>query len=361
MTAIGFSSPAVDFARVDLCGPALQAGWRHAEVLRPGELLCGAAMLTLAGQSIPVRLVVNLGDDAAPLLAQLHYDVLQTLFLEQFIVMVAFPPAAVQAYQATFHGVTTRRVTVGTTRDYRAWLQARLGPVGRLSLSSPVRRLTEHLLCLSSAPEPREKCPIVVSDAGSPIKESFDLGAAGVQAVATLLTHTRGAAGVINVESSKAWRAKDVDLLVRESAGAGGLIQVEVKNEEMYTGNIALETYSNFERKTPGWFRYSTADVLATSLWLSGDLILTDLAMVRKWFRTTPRKLEKKYGTVPKQRYHSELYPAPIIALLLDLPCAVHLRLEEWLPTLYAGQFAKKSLVPPWLPHKTLRPQRHNP
>ncbi|KVP96844.1 hypothetical protein WJ97_13270 [Burkholderia ubonensis] len=358
MTVIAEARPSLALNSLDLCTPARQAGWRHAEVVRPDELLCGAAMLRLAGQSISVRLVMCTGEDSGPLLERLRHDVLHAFFLEQFIVMVDFPPETIRAYQATFLGVTTRRVTVGSRLDYLAWLPARLGPLRALPLTSPVRRLTEHLLCVSSAPEPREKRRLACSYEGSAIRPQFEKGQLGVQAVETLFGYTRGATGVVNVEADPKWQSKDVDLLVRESGLGGRLIQVEIKNEDKTTGNIVLEKYSCFERKTTGWLDYSSAEVLCSCLWPTGDLLLMDLAKVREWVRTTKRNLRLVLGTVPQQNYHSQVHLAPVSTLLEDLPEVVHLRIGDWLPTLYQGVFAEKSLVPSRLKQKTLVPQR---
>lgn len=350
--------PAGALASLDFCTSARQAGWRHAEIVRPDEILCGAALLHLAGQAIAVRLVVNTCLDAGPLLERLRHDVLHAFFLEQFIVMVDFPQEAIATYQASFIGVRTRRVTVGCPKAYLAWLQARLGPLGVLPLASPLRRLTEHLLCASSAPEPREKRALTCSYEGSDIQLQFDLGQLGVQAVETLFGHTRGRAHVVNVESDKRWQSKDVDLLVGESGLGGGVIQVEVKNEAKDTGNIVLEKYSCYERKTTGWLYYSTAEVLVSCLWPTGDVLLMDMAKVREWVKQKGDRLRLVLGTVPQQGYHSQCYLAPMNTLLAEVPDAVHLRLGDWLPTLYRGQFAAKSLVLPRAKHKTLQPQR---
>lgn len=315
-------------------------------------------MLQLAGQTISVRLVVSTGEDPSQLFESLRHDVLHAFALEHYIILDNFPVETLKAYHASFRSITTRRVTVGSRQDFHAWLRNRLGPLGVLPLTSPVRRLTEHLLCASAAPEPREKRRHTCSYEGSAIKESFDLGALGVQAVETLFAYTRGDRGVVNVEANQDWQSRDVDLLVRESGLGGGLIQVEIKNEAKTTGNIVLEKYSCFERKSTGWLDYSTAEVLASCLWPTGDLLLMDFAKVREWVRTTPRNLRLVLGTVPQQNYHSQVYLAPVSALLEDLPDVVHLRIGEWLPTLYRGAFAMRSLVPAHLKQKTLRPQR---
>ena len=343
---------------LDLCAPAREAGWRHAEAVRPDEMLCPGAILHLASQRIPVRLVVNTGVDAAPLLERLRFDIQHDFFFEQYVVMAGFGMEAIAAFKKCCQALRTRRVHVGSPQAYLSWLQARLGPLGALPVTSPVRALTEHMLCVTASPEPLQKRDPAGSYEGSAIKPSFDLGQLGVQAVETLFAHTRGDHNVVNVEGDPAWRTQDVDLLIRESGLGNRLLRVEVKNEDKTTGNIVLEKYSCYERKTTGWFEYSTADVLVSCLWPTGDALIMDFAAMREWVRTTPRSLRLVLGTVPEQNYHSQVLLASIKHVLADVPGAIHVRLGDWLPRLYRGAFAERCLVPGWLKHKTLQPQR---
>lgn len=356
MPIIAQARPAVALANLDLCTPARLAGWRHAEVVRPDELLCGAAMLLLAGQSIAVRLVVNTGEDASPLLEQLRHDVLHAFFLEQYIVMADFTPEAIQAYQATFAGVTTRRVTVGSPQDYRAWLPARLGPLGPLPVDSPLRRLTEHMLCVTSAPEPKVKCDREGKHKGSKIEESFVLGALGVQAVETLFRFTRGKGNVENVVSNAAYQRKDIDL--RVSGLGGAMVDTEVKNEQ-YKKNLSFEHKSNAEADTEGWFHYSAAAILCTCFWPTGELFLMELEKVREWVFADVNAFSLVPGRAKGQTYTSRCWLAPANRLLSEVQASVRISLNDWLPTLYAGQFKATTEVSAHLQkQKTLLPQR---
>lgn len=358
MTIAHPARPSAVLDSIDLISPARIAGWRHAQAFQPGEMLCGVAQLQLAGQFVIVHQVVNSGEDVVPLLDRLQDEITASFFIEHYIVMNGFSVDVVTAAQRQFSEVVSRRVSVGGLQDYLSWLPARLGPLGSLSLESPLRRLAEHMLCVSSYPEPTAKRRAEGSYAGSAIKPSFDLGQLGVQAVETLLAHTRGDAAVVNVESVPAWQSKDVDLLVLESGLGGRQIQVEIKNEDKTTGNIVLEKYSCFERRTPGWLEYSSAEVLVSCLWPTGDVILMDFAQVRQWVSQNKETLRLVKGTVPEQWYHSQVYLAPIKGLLKEVPGVVHLRVQDWLPTLYTETFKKPTLVPRSLEHKTLRPHR---
>lgn len=340
----------------DLCGSARQAGWRHAEIVRPGDLLCGAAILYLANQQISVRLVVATGADVAPLLEQLRHDVLHAFNLEHYIILAGFSAPAIEAYRTCFHGVTTRRVTVGSPTDYQAWLRARLGPLGALSASSPLRQLCEHMLCVSSAPEPLAKCARGNPHANSKIVESFTLGALGVQAVETLFRFTRGQGRVENVVDARAYQLKDIDL--RISGTDGGMVDTEVKAER-YKNNLSFEHKSSYEHDTQGWFHYSKAAVLCTCFWPTGELFLMDLEKVREWVFADRGSFHLKFGRATGQNYRSQCWLAPANRLLAEVPASVRISLNDWLPTLYAGQFTSASEVTAHLQQqKTLRPQR---
>ncbi len=331
--------------------------------MRPDDqVLCGALQLYLAGQRLFVRMVHNTGGDLGPLLERLHAEVLHELILEQYIVMVDFAAEDVARYRRAFSGVTTRRVHVGSLQSFLAWLPARLGPLAALPLTSPVRALTEHMLCVSACPEQLTKVPLVLPKRKTSIDKSFDFGALGVQAVGTLFSFSRGEHFVRNVEDDPAWQKEDVDLLINESGLGGRRLKVEVKNEKHTAGNLSLEIYGNYERRTPGWFCFSTADVLATCLWATGDLILMDFDAVLGWAVNPPRgPLKVVPGRAPGQDYTSRLFLAKADHLLADLPGVVHLRIADWLPALYGKLFPTTSQVLATLGRKTLRPQRLQP
>lgn len=337
---------------------ALRAGWSGASACLPGEFVQGAAVLYLAGQAIPVRQVRWQGAATEGVLEVVYQTIAQGFFMEQYVLLEGFPPAELAAFALRCAECMTRKIWVGEFAHYQRWLTERLGPLAGIPVSSPLRRLTEHLLCASSAAGPWRKSEFACSYVGSAIQPSFDLGKLGVQAVETLFAHTRGEHGVRNVEADKAWQGRDVDLLVSESGPSTNWLQVEVKNENKATGNLVLEQYSCFERKTPGWLTYSTAEVLVSCLWPTGDMFLMDFAKVREWVKTTPRKLRLVTGTVPQQNYHSLCYLAPISYLLDDLPEVVCLRIADWMPALYGDAFTRPSLIAPQHTARVVRPAK---
>ncbi|WP_434715715.1 hypothetical protein [Paraburkholderia sp. A3RO-2L] len=344
---------------IDVTTPALRAGWRAADVLEPGELVAGAAMLQVANQAIPVRLVENTGGAVSAELDAVYLDILDTLFVEQYVIMEGFPADEVNAFQRRFAQVRTRLVEIGTYADYMRWLPARMGPIGPLPMNTPLRQLVETLLCTSSSPEPRSKVPMRGDYSKSAIAPSFLLGQEGVQCIETLFRHIRGAAGVQNVELLAEWQQKDVDLLIREAGFGREWLPVEVKNEDKKTGNIVFEKNSNLELNTKGWFVYSAAKVLISILWKTGDVVIVEMDKAREWVNSGRRSLRLVRGTVPQQRYHSLVWLAPVNTLLEDIPESVHIRLADWLGQLYAGQFEKTSLVEPGVQQKkTLKPRK---
>ncbi|MBU9200256.1 hypothetical protein KTD31_02400 [Burkholderia multivorans] len=344
---------------IDVTTPALRAGWRAADALEPDELVAGVAMLQVSNQSIPVRLIEKADVDATTQLDAVYMDVLDTLFVEQYVIMEKFSAEEMSAFARRFAEVRTRLVEVGTYADYLAWLPARMGPIGRLPMTSPLRQLVETLLCTSSAPEPRSKSPMRGDYSKSAIEPSFVLGQKGVQAIETLFRYIRGVSGVENLELLRKWQKKDVDLRIREAGLGSSYILVEVKNEDKDTGNMVLELKSNIELDTPGWFVYSEAQVLVSIMWKTGDVVLVEMEKAREWVRSRKTPLRPARGKVQQQNYHSLVLLAPLNALLQEIPESIHLRLSDWLGQLYAGEFDDNSLIEPGVQQKkALKPRK---
>jgi hypothetical protein len=367
-----------------ICECALKAGWRGAQAVRPEDMLFAGALLQLADTTIPVRLVVNTGANMSPLLDQLRFDILHSCLLEQFVLMVGFDIEVVRAYRATFADIRTVRVTVGAILDYRLWVRTRLGPLAKLPLTSPLRTLTEPLLCVSAKPEPHEMRRAVGSYKTSAIRRSFELGRDGVRAISTFFSFVCSSEDVVNVEEDREYQRKDIDLKIRVAGPGARVIETEIKAEDKDTGNVALETYSYFgekldERwrngkrkwkevpdsdKTKGWFDEesgSQALCIVSCLWKTGDVIVMDLQKLREWVRANPDKAPLFPCTVEEQNYVSQCHIVNINNILAELPDAVHFRLAEWLPNLYGKMFNEKSLVTtPAALRKTLHPRRVN-
>lgn len=102
------------------------------------------------------------------------------------------------------------------------------------------------------------------------------------------LERREGVKSVIDVSKERPYQAKGIDLLV-ESVSGSRKYGVEVKGDYVMhnSGNFFFETESNDVRKTPGWFIYSEADVLAYVSVHESLLFLMDFPGIRRW--VTPR------------------------------------------------------------------------
>lgn len=343
----------------DLLAPARAAGWLGSTYCAPHEALGGVCFLYIGGQAIPIRRIIwQPGID--PFVARLVAEVQVDAYLEQFILLVGFSvEQRIAVAEQLRHPY--RRLWSGDIEDYSRWLVQRIGPLGRLAASSPVRQLLEPFWSYSGGiqPAPPARVPLVGQYGRSSIKASFDLGALGVQACTTLLHYIRGGRHVVNVEESAEWQAKDVDLLVTGLAGGlpGAPIRVEVKNENYRSGNLTLEDISNQTKGTPGWLRYSEAEVLVGCTWPTGDLFFMDFKRVQHWVYHAGHGLAVREGTAPGQTYRSRIFLAPVTTLLTVFDDAFYLRLSDWLPKAYGNQFAFPSLVPEEFRHRKLTPQ----
>jgi hypothetical protein len=342
------------------------AAWHRWSGVEPApELFLGAARLHLGNRTIAVRLVPRGATNLADVLAHLQLDALSGAYPEQFIVMADFPANEIEAYQARFASALPGSITVGSVEAYVAWLQARLGPVAALTVGSPLRRLAEGLIEVNARPEPTVKRPAARIPERSDISRSFRIGRDGVQCFETLFAHALGTHNVLNLEEDRPAQEQGFDLLLHAGQGAG--IKVEVKTEDYASGNISLETYSCYrakipycqiERQTPGWLLTSSADILATILWPTGDMLLADFRKVREWAIGRRPGVPLREGTVAEQRYYSRLYLANLSMLLREVPDALLIRLGDWMPALYQAKFAKPTTVSGRACEKTLQPQR---
>jgi len=362
MSPIADARTSLALEKLNICADAAQAGWRGARLIRPGQELCSGAILGLGDQSICVRVVINTGDDAALLLERLKQDILrQLLYSEVFVILADYSAVAIKAYRAEFAAVRHKRVIVGSPHDFRAWLRTRLGPVGRLPLTSKLRLICEQMICTSSTLMPTEKSMLVSGDFRRwKTRKSFETGAEGVQAVNTLLSYalTRDNA-VVNVESDPTYQQQGIDLLLNVSAPGADPVSLDVKVEGKYKENISLEDKSNVEDDIDGWLHKSKMEILATIFGPTGELFLMDFAEIKAWAFANEKKLKHSFGYAEGQTYRSYVWLAPANTLLAELDGIVRIRIAEWLPTLYAGKFESDTTVKSHLLHRTLQPQPH--
>jgi hypothetical protein len=115
---------------------------------------------------------------------------------------------------------------------------------------------------------------------------------------------------VENVEDSEEFRKKDIDLIWSFKVNDSILKKyIEIKVDTYSgSGNYFFETKSNIERRTPGCFMYSEADLLFY-YFLGTELHMFNLKKARKWFienqdRFTTCRTSTSVGN--GARYHTE-------------------------------------------------------
>ena len=348
----------------ELCAIARDGGMR-AELPNPIAVHSSAARLLLGRQFIALHVVDN-APSAARQLVFLRREIWHSPCLEHYVVLSGFPAADVALCRATFDAIPGHRVTVGCPLEYAGWVRTRLGPLAHLDTSSPVRRLMEDLLCVTRAAGPAEKDPFTCAYRPSDIKPDFEYGQRGVQGAGTLFTHMKGRGAVKNLEGDMSSQKDGTDLNIASSYAGDADLLVEVKTESYPSGRITLELHSCYKAKegkpplarTAGWLDTSQAHLLQSTIWPTGDSLVVDFYQLRQWLSANPRKLTPRLGgEYAKQDYYSWILLASIKDILTDIPGAVHLRLGDWLPGLYPGEFKKASLVSNSL-GRTLEPQR---
>lgn len=344
---------------MDLVRPALAAGWSSAQPCRPDEMLAGGAFLTLGGKRIPVRYVAHEASLSSEQNLALLLTVLDAMaadfFLEQFLVVQGYPQAVVSQLKTKAAAVRSRRLHIGCPAEYAAWLAERIHPLRAMDAANPVRKLLEPLLCVELQREV-SKAPVVVKNTwgSSSIGASYALGAAGSTSLEVLLCENLGCDNVSNVEADKEYRKQDVDFLVRAQDAE---LKVEVKTEDILYGNLAYEWTSNLKKNTPGWLRYTTADVLVSILWPTGDVFVQGFKEVQAWIFENKRGYKLKQGWSKGQSYKSELYAGKIAHLFEDVKGVAHLSLHDWLPArTAAGEI--NSFLPAGQQGRSIKPQR---
>lgn len=104
---------------------------------------------------------------------------------------------------------------------------------------------------------------------------------------------------VENVENDPNYQQIDVDLLLTTTKGQ---FKLEIKGDRWHkTGNFFFETYSNFERGTPGCFIYTEADWLCYYFITPRELYLLPMPTTREWFLENLDRFRERSTTTPIQ------------------------------------------------------------
>lgn len=152
------------------------------------------------------------------------------------------------------------------------------------------------------------------------------VSSAGAREIEILLRNDPRTIDVKNVEYDKEYQEKDIDLIwkFREKNGQVITRTIEIKaDQQHWTKNYFLETYSNWEKRTPGCFMYTEADYLFYYFIDIKELHILSTVKVRDWFKEHIHEFNEKRTytrnqngkilyttvgrTVPKERAFKEL------------------------------------------------------
>lgn len=343
---------------LDFITPAKEGGWRQVEVCSPmSDLWAGAVYLTLGHQTIPVRLLVYATDASTEanqmVLQKLLEDMTYAYEAEQYLVLEGFPPELVRLAKLHSRAAIGLCIHVSDYQGYARWARLRLGPLATMPVNSPVRTLVEPMLELRPPAAMAEAVPPAKCFAHSRIGASFSLGHAGCSAFETMLRIGLGRSNVVNVEDDVAYQVQDVDLL---ASSMGAQVRVEVKTESYYANkNLSYEWVSNMTKDSPGWLSYSTAEVLVSIIWPTGDVFVQDFAQVKEWVIKNSSKLRCVSGKVPGQNYCSQVYLGNANDVCASVPGIIHMSIHDWLPHKTLAD-SHPSILHPNFCTKTLRP-----
>ncbi|NIR51704.1 hypothetical protein GWO43_24320 [candidate division KSB1 bacterium] len=102
---------------------------------------------------------------------------------------------------------------------------------------------------------------------------------------------------VKNVERDPIFQKMDVDLIWTTKKDS---YKIEIKADQWHkTGNFFFETLSNEEKKTPGCFMYTEADLLFYYFVEMKRLYILPMPQTRKWFLSKKAKFKERATTTP--------------------------------------------------------------
>jgi len=107
---------------------------------------------------------------------------------------------------------------------------------------------------------------------------------------------------VENVEAQFGYQQLDIDLIWTTETQT---YHVEIKGDRWHeTGNFFFETYSNFEKNTPGCFLYTQADLLFYYFVIPQHLYILPMPTTRQWFNRDTARFEERATTTPVGNQH---------------------------------------------------------
>ena len=112
---------------------------------------------------------------------------------------------------------------------------------------------------------------------------------------------SRAAEGITLIEKGRHAKALQLRFgdLCYNSKASGALFFVECKAERKHTGNLFIETWSNYPKR-PGWWEHSDADLLAYFFRDRETLYVIDFPALKGWL--TDERLEG-YREKPQKKH----------------------------------------------------------
>lgn len=112
-------------------------------------------------------------------------------------------------------------------------------------------------------------------------EEQVEFGAVGEQILLELLRTHPFTRAIRDVRADERFRQRGIDF-VWESGHGGGALNVEVKYERAWTGNLFLEHITGRQQR-PGWFKTSEADVVVYGFADAGRWLVLELKLLRSF------------------------------------------------------------------------------
>lgn len=122
---------------------------------------------------------------------------------------------------------------------------------------------------------------------------------------------------VINVEDSKKYQERDIDLIFKTNKRK---YEVEIKGDTHGdTGNFFFETVSNTSKDSPGCFMYTEADLMFYYFLPTKVLYVLPIPRTRKWFK---KHMEKFKTITVSTRVNNDFYDTK--GKLVDIPRVIN-------------------------------------
>lgn len=156
-------------------------------------------------------------------------------------------------------------------------------------------------------------------------RDKLASGKEGVELIMTLLKAKPETVSIEDTQDNPAYQPRGIDFLWHRKGSDGKLevVSVEVKWDTYTSGNIAFETVSIVENKTPGCFLTSEADLWIYCFPGYVRALVIPLRQARDWFlrhQDWYRKRVTSSRDENRREWHTEVALVPIDDLMDGVP-----------------------------------------